>query len=268
MSQPLIDAAGTAHQAATGPVRIVSLVPSITECLCDMDLQSQLVGRTGFCIHPRATLRRIPKVGGTKDVDLEKIRALAPTHIILNMDENRKETAQALAEFVPSIVVTHPRSPEDNLSLYALLGELFDRKPQAENLASRLHAALTEIRGATTRKPRSVLYLIWRRPWMTISPNTYISRMLSLVNWHTEPRVSHSRYPEIKLNNFCGQVDLALLSSEPYPFRQKHLSKVQKSLGPKTSVQLISGDMVSWYGSRAIDGIKYLQDFAQKQALT
>ncbi|MBS1216709.1 MAG: periplasmic binding protein, partial [Proteobacteria bacterium] len=102
----LRDAAGTLHTPATGNVRIVSLVPSITELVVDLGLGRELVGRTGFCVHPRDAVRRIPKVGGTKDVDLDKLRALAPTHVVVNVDENRKETADALREFVPHVIVT------------------------------------------------------------------------------------------------------------------------------------------------------------------
>ena len=84
----LRDAIGTVHQRADDPARIVCLVPSITELICDLGLSAQLVGRTGFCVHPREILKSIPKVGGTKDVDLAKVRALAPTHAVLNIDEN------------------------------------------------------------------------------------------------------------------------------------------------------------------------------------
>ncbi|MEI6721990.1 MAG: helical backbone metal receptor, partial [Betaproteobacteria bacterium] len=123
----LRDAAGTLHRLAQGTARIVCLVPSITELICDLGLAAQLVGRTGFCIHPREVVRGIPKVGGTKTVDLDQIRGLQPTHVILNIDENEKPTAQALAEFVPSLIVTHPQAPLDNLDLYRLVGGIFGR---------------------------------------------------------------------------------------------------------------------------------------------
>ena len=97
----LVDAVGTEHPVAGSDARIVSLVPSVTELLCDLGLASQLVGRTGFCIHPREVVRSIPKVGGTKDVDVDRIRELAPTHLVVNIDENRKETVEELARFVP-----------------------------------------------------------------------------------------------------------------------------------------------------------------------
>src|SRR5689334_1509447 len=98
--------------------RIVCLVPSVTELICALGLADRLVGRTGFCIHPWETVRSIPKVGGTKDVKLRAVRALEPTHVVVNVDENTRETAEALAEFVPEVVVTHPIEPRDNLALY------------------------------------------------------------------------------------------------------------------------------------------------------
>src|SRR5262249_11505485 len=111
VSEGFVDAAGTRHDRAKGHPRIVSLVRSITELLCGLGLASALVGRTGFCIHPRELVRGIPKVGGTKNVDLARLRSLSPTHVILNVDENRKEDASALAAFVPCIIVTHPLAP-------------------------------------------------------------------------------------------------------------------------------------------------------------
>jgi len=129
----LVDAVGTRHKPARRGARIVSLVPSITELVCDLGLAAQLVGRTGFCVHPREVVRRIPKVGGTKDVDLDKLRALRATHVILNIDENRDDDARALAEFVPELIVTHPLAPIDNLALYRLIGGIFGREDQGRS---------------------------------------------------------------------------------------------------------------------------------------
>jgi ABC-type Fe3+-hydroxamate transport system substrate-binding protein len=157
--------------------RIVSLVPSITELLCDLGLASQIVGRTGFCIHPREIVRRIPKVGGTKSVNLEKVRSLAPTHVIVNVDENEKPTADAIAEFVPHLVVTHPLAPLDNLALYRSMGEVFGAEEQAEALCARFQRAY-DCASAANYRQRSVLYLVWKKPWMTVSRDTYISRTL------------------------------------------------------------------------------------------
>ncbi len=121
--------------------RIVCLVPSITELLCDLGLAEQLVGRTGFCIHPWETVRTIPKVGGTKDLKFDRIRELEPTHVVVNVDENRSEDAEALAEFVPNVVVTHPHAPRDNLALYRQMGETFGVEAEAEKLCGEFEAA-------------------------------------------------------------------------------------------------------------------------------
>lgn len=91
--------------------RIASLVPSATETLAALGLGPSLVARKGFCIHPADAVKHVPKVGGTKDVNLARLRAIAPSHVVVNVDENRRETADALREFVPHVIVTYPRSP-------------------------------------------------------------------------------------------------------------------------------------------------------------
>jgi hypothetical protein len=257
---------------SVGPVsdepRIVSLVPSITELLCDLDLSEQLVGRTGFCIHPWETVRTIPKVGGTKDVKMDKVRELEPTHVIVNVDENLKGDAVTLAEFVPNVVVTHPLGPRDNPPLYRQMGEAFGRERQAEELCAefeRAYERATEARG----DEQEVLYLIWRDPWMTVAPDTYIAQTLALFGWRTQPHVLSSpegdkghgvRYPEVDLGEFAGKVDRVLLSSEPFHFKEEHLAEVE-GLAPGAEVSLIDGEMTSWYGSRAIAGLDYLAGF-------
>lgn len=280
-TQPLVDAAGAAHAPAGPDVRIVCLVPSITELLCELGLAGQLVGRTGFCIHPRAVVRAIPKVGGTKDVKLDRVRALAPTHVVVNVDENLRETAEALAEFVPSVIVTHPLGPLDNLALYRLLGGVFGRAEEAERLGAELEreaaalAAATAARAAAGRPPEDVLYLIWRDPWMAVAPDTYISRTLALAGLRTLPGEEEAaalaaaagaspgaaRYPVLDPAAFAGRVSQVLLSSEPYRFRKKHLAEVE-ALVPGARVRLIDGELASWYGSRAIRGLRYLAGFA------
>ena len=157
-----------------------------------MGLADQLAGRTGFCIHPKEALLRIPKVGGTKSVNLRKIRQLAPTHVIVNVDENKKETADALAEFVPNVIVTHPLAPLDNLALYRQIGSAFGRPREAEALCARFEIALREVEKREFRQ-RKVLYLIWKDPWMTVSRDTYVSRTLGLFGLQTLPESAAAR---------------------------------------------------------------------------
>lgn len=244
--------------------RIVCLVPSITELLCDLGLAPQLVGRTGFCVHPWETVRRIPKVGGTKDLKLQRIRELAPTHVVVNVEENRKEDAEALAEFVPEVIVTHPRGPGDNLDLYRQMGEAFGRQPEAERLCAEFERARE--RAVAGERPRQdVLYLIWRDPWMTVAPGTYIAQTLALFNWNQLPVRRTAPYPEVDPAGFAGRVDRVLLSSEPYHFKPEHVREIER-LVPGAAVSLIDGEMTSWYGSRAIAGLDYLARYTSEAA--
>ncbi|MEN9313696.1 MAG: hypothetical protein RIS35_89 [Pseudomonadota bacterium] len=257
-----VDAIGQRHARAEGEIRIVSLVPSLTELVFDLGLGAQLVGRTGFCIHPRERLRDVPKVGGTKDVDLERVRALRPTHLIVNIDENEKPTVEALRADVPVILVTHPVEVEDNLGLYRLFGHVFSCQPRAQALARELETALAEARAARFA-PARVLYLIWRRPWMTVSAQTYIARMLATVGLESVSPPSDQRYPEVDLERFGpDRFDAVLLSSEPYRFTEAHARELEADpvLGGRP-VATIDGEMTSWYGSRAIAGLRYLVAF-------
>ena len=257
------DAAGQRHAPAGPDARIVSLVPSLTELVFDLGLGDRLVGRTGFCVHPHEALRGVPKVGGTKDVKLERIRELAPTHVLVNMDENRRETVDALAAFVPHIVVTHPNTPQDNLPLFALLGGVFGAEDAAARLADELRAALAE--AAVLRRTLAderVLYLIWREPWMTVARDTYIAATLAEVGWHTLPAVEGgetgaARYPTFDWEApWLADVARVLLSTEPYRFREAHLPEVEALA--RSPALLVDGEMVSWYGSRAARGLRWL----------
>jgi ABC-type Fe3+-hydroxamate transport system substrate-binding protein len=243
-------------------MRIVSLVPSLTELLCELGLAQRLVGRTGFCVHPAGIVKSIPKVGGTKTVNLAKIRALAPTHVVLNKDENLRETAESLAAFIPNLVVTHPLAPEDNLALYRQFGAAFGKEREAEDLCVRFETAF---RAAKSRKypGRKVLYLVWKDPWMTVSRDTYISRTLGLFGMHTLPESTTARYPVLPQLDL-QDVDLVLLSTEPYRFSDRHVAEVASITGRQAL--LVDGEMTSWYGPRAIAGLRYLEDFAARMA--
>ena len=242
MSRPL-------QPAAAGGLRIASLVPSLTELVCALGLGPRLVARTGFCVHPKAELAAVPKVGGTKDVNLAKLRRLAPTHVLVNVDENRLETVEALREFVPEIVVTHPCGPEDNLALFEQFAARVGTEPgvgeRAAALADGLRHALADC-AAGRRATQRVLYLIWREPWMTVARDTYIARMLAQVGWQTLPArqggpSGAARYPVVEPEEaWLSEVDRVLLSSEPYRFTAAHVAAAQ-ALCPRARVQLVDG---------------------------
>ena len=254
------DWAGVAHARAGDDARIASLVPSLTELVFALDLGERVVARTGFCVHPREKVRRVPKVGGTKDVDLERLRATRPTHLIVNVDENRRESDAARA-FVPHVIVTHPMAPADNRRLYALFGAIFGRETQAAALAARLDAALATLDRAAAALPRErVLYLIWREPWMTVSRDTYVAATLARAGLDTLPERATRRYPALADDDPAWlDADRLLLSTEPYAFRERDRASLARATGKR--VDLVDGEWTSWYGSRAIDGLRALAHY-------
>jgi ABC-type Fe3+-hydroxamate transport system substrate-binding protein len=256
----LVDAIGQRHMPAPD-ARIVCLVPSITELLCTLGLAGKLVGRTGFCIHPHDVVAGIPKVGGTKDVNVDKIRKLAPTHVVVNIDENEKPTVERLAEFVPHVVVTHPNTPRDNLALARLLGGIFGAQEAAERWCAAFEDAYARLRVDVTCAPapaRTVLYCIWQDPWMTVSKDTYIANMLAELGWQV-PQLGAARYPRFEWSQaLVDGLDAVLLSTEPYRFTQAHADALEKQIG--IPVLLVDGEMMSWYGSRALAGVGTLRE--------
>jgi ABC-type Fe3+-hydroxamate transport system substrate-binding protein len=261
------DALGVRHAQAQDDARIVSLVPSITELLFHLGLGERVVGRTSFCIHPRQALARVPRVGGTKKPRMDKLRALRPSHVIVNIDENRKEDVDQIARFTPHLIVTHPLAPDDNLALYRLLGGIFGKQTAAEQLCVQFRQARNAlIDAAAALPPRRVLYLIWRDPWMTISRDTYISQMLALANWKTVCHDANTRYPEVRTDRrLLVDTDLVLFSSEPFPFKPIHVEEFRRLTGDtETPCEFIDGEMTSWYGSRAVDGMRYLRELAMR----
>lgn len=257
-------------------LRIASLVPSLTELVAELGLLPHLVARTGFCVHPPALVGSIPKVGGTKDVRIDRLRALAPTHVLVNVDENRRELVDELRGFIPEVIVTHPCDPRDNLGLLAQMvaafGGVAGVEERAHALSQDLTQALAEAEQVRQRlRPETVLYLIWRGPWMTVARDTYISRMLAAVGWQTWPAVAGgpvgaARYPVVEpAQALLAGVDRVLLSSEPYAFGEAHRAEAS-SLCPGAAVHLVDGELVSWYGPRAAAGLRHLAQWRQTLA--
>jgi ABC-type Fe3+-hydroxamate transport system substrate-binding protein len=258
------DWSGTVHRPVAGNLRIASLVPSLTELLFDLGVGDQVVARTGFCVHPREAVRRVPKIGGTKDPDIAKLRSLAPTHLIVNVDENRRDCIELAREFIPNIVVTHPLVPGDNLRLYALFGALFGREREAADLSALFARALGHLDATVIGLQRErVLYLIWKKPWMTVARDTYVSAMLARAGFDTLPLTSDRRYPVVVDDDPAwAAAERILLSSEPYAFRPRDADALQSRL--HTPVTLIDGEWTSWYGSRAIAGLAAMAAFRNR----
>lgn len=253
-----LDALGVAHPPHPG-ARIASLVPSVTETLFALGLGSHVLARTGFCIKPEPQVRVVPKVGGTKDVLIEKLLATRPTHVIVDIDENRRETYEVLRQRVPNVIVLRPVRPEDVVDLLRLLGHAFGVEAAAGREVSRLLAALDRTRAfRRERGEEQVLCLIWRKPWMTVSRDTYASRMLAEVGWQTVPAVSDTRYPVLAEDaGAWRQARRWLLTTEPYPFTSSDVERLaSQDEAPQCS--LLDGEMLTWYGARTATALEYL----------
>jgi ABC-type Fe3+-hydroxamate transport system substrate-binding protein len=238
------------------PQRIVSLVPSQTELLYDLGLRQEVAGITKFCIHPEEWFRTKARVGGTKQVHIEKVAALKPDLIIANKEENVQDQVEALAEIAP-VWVSDITNLEDALRMIILVGELINRPDQAHEIAGVIkHNFETLAQSGGTKK--SVAYGIWRNPWMWAGGDTFISDMIRRMGW-SNVLDNVPRYPAITLDELQPlRPDIVLLSSEPYPFKEQHMAEV-RAVMPEASVLLVDGELFSWYGSRLLHSASYLK---------
>lgn len=260
------DAIGNRHEIAKPNARIVSLVPSLTELLFDLELGDQVVGRTSFCIHPKTEIGRIESVGGTKKINTAKLLKLKPDYVLLNIDENPKEMADELTDLDIPLIVTHPLRLSDNRDLYHLFGSIFNQSHQARSLTKNFDQALKSLRQNTFQRAKQrVLYIIWQDPWMAVAADTYIASVLEQMNWHVIHPAGRARYPVFNFSDLdLDQIDQVLFSSEPYSFDARHIAQFSLEFPRHAAkARLIDGEMISWYGSRAIKALNYLAGYSK-----
>ncbi|MDR8390661.1 helical backbone metal receptor [Aliifodinibius sp. S!AR15-10] len=233
--------------------RIISLVPSLTELLIYLGLKENLVGRTRFCIHPQEDIADIPIIGGTKNPRIDKIKKAAPDFILANKEENRKEDIEELEQDF-HVHLTDITTIEDALISMHELGKSFGKTEQSDELAGKISDLLEQ---RPDEPPIRAAYLIWRDPWMTIGSDTYINDVMG--HWKLDNVFDdQQRYPKITLQSIKQRdPELVLLSSEPYPFKEKHVEEVQKKL-PNTRILPVEGEWFSWYGSRMLEAFEKL----------
>ncbi|SDB67394.1 ABC-type Fe3+-hydroxamate transport system, substrate-binding protein [Flavobacteriaceae bacterium MAR_2010_188] len=240
------------------PSRIISLVPSLTELLCDLGLESSLVGITKFCVHPEHLRKNIKVIGGTKKVNFEKIKNLEPDIIIANKEENTLEIIQGLSKVAP-IHISDIGNVEDCCDLIEAYGKLFLKEIEAQDLNARIEEKVLNFQNSfKNKKVRSAAYFIWKNPWMVAASDTFIDYMLSL-NSFSNIYSNKTRYPEVELKSMPKDLDFIFLSSEPYPFSNDEVIELG-ILFPKTKVILVDGEMFSWYGSRILKAIDYFEN--------
>ena len=242
------------------PIRIVSLVPSQTELLYDLGLGERVVGITKFCIHPQEWFETKTRVGGTKQVKLDVVKTLAPDLIIGNKEENTKEDIEALRSIAP-VWMSDIETLGDALRMIAEVGELTQTQYKAHKIAQSIGDAFDSFQSSLTDK--SVLYLIWKKPYMGVAEGTFIHDLLTKVLGFKNVLSPQSRYPICDLNDLKEQPDYVFLSSEPFPFSETHIAEIAE-LFPSSKIRLVDGEYFSWYGSRLLGTVDYFKRLIQE----
>ena len=239
-------------------MRIISLVPSLTEFLWALGLEQEVVGITKFCVHPKQWWREKTRVGGTKQLHLELVASLEPTLIIANKEENTKDDIEWLqAKY--EVLLTDITTLDDAFFYLQEIGERVHRTNEARTLVSQIKndfQALGQVGSGAT-----FLYFIWQDPHYVVGPNTYIHALLS--HFGFENYCAIERYPELQevlsqKKGASAHPDFIFLSSEPYPFEEKHIKAIQQKF-PQSKILLVDGEMCSWYGSRMLEVPGYLK---------
>ena len=243
------------------PKKIISLVPSQTELLFYLGLENETIGITKFCIHPEIWFRTKTRVGGTKTLNIEKIIALEPDLIIANNEENVKDQVETLAREFP-VWVTNVVNFETSIKMISDIGQLVGKEEKIKNLILKIKnkfAALESEIAARNISPIRSAYFIWNNPYMTIGGDTFINDMMKrcgLKNIFEDEK----RYPEVSIEQLKKMdCTLILLSSEPFPFAEKHIAELQVEL-PGVKILLADGEMFSWYGSRLLEAATYFKE--------
>jgi len=248
----LIDQLGRNVSLPKNPTRIISLVPSQTELLFDLGLDEEIIGITRFCTHPAGKVKNKPKIGGTKQLNIDLIKSLTPDLIIANKEENERLQIEELARDYP-VYISNPHNLPSALQMISDIGQLVGRPQQAEELIRNIIGKFERLQPLGSKI--SVAYLIWRNPYMVAGAGTFIDDMLKRCGFTNV--ITKDRYPEISPAELAAaDPDLILLSSEPYPFAEKHIMEFNMIM-PGAPVKLVDGEIFSWYGSRPLKAADY-----------
>ena len=257
----MIDQISNHHIFNEIPTRIVSLVPSQTELLFELGLENSIVGITKFCVHPNHFLKGKTKVGGTKNPNFDKIKALNPDIIICNKEENTKEIIEECSK-ICTTWTTNIITIEDNFRMIADFGQIFKAEEKSSFLNNQLSFALSDFATFIEKNTvKKVAYFIWKNPFMVVGTNNYINEILRLnrfENVFENNNFESNRYPEIDIETLENKnLDLIFLSSEPYPFKENDKIDFQKYSNSK--IEIVDGEMFSWHGSRLLLALEYFK---------
>lgn len=247
------------------PQRIISLVPSQTELLFDLGLNDEIIGITKFCIHPKEAVKTKTKIGGTKKLDIEKIRSLSPTLIIANKEENTKEQIEELEKDFP-VWISDIVDLQSALHMITALGKMTGKENQSEELVNRICENFAHLPAGRQglSETKTVAYFIWNKPMMVAGKGTFINDMLSRCGFQNCFENLNGHYPEITAEQLkAAHPEAIFLSSEPFPFKDKHIEQFSE-LCPQSKILLVDGELFSWYGSRLLKAPEYFQKLAEK----
>jgi len=250
------------------PKKIISLVPSQTELLHYLGLENEVIGITKFCIHPLEWYRTKVKVGGTKIINFKTIQQLQPDLIIANKEENLKEEIESLQQLYP-VHITDVNNLTEAYEMIKEIGKITKTFTKAKALIEKIKNNLHNFQSLISeKKPKTVCYLIWKEPYMTVGSNTFINEMLEVAGF-TNVFKDKLRYPQITLEELIEkQPDYIFLSSEPYPFKEKHIIELQKNAPELTAkMVLVDGEVFSWYGSRMLHSADYFKQLATELSI-
>jgi len=248
-------------------MRIISLCPSLTELVFDLGIGNSLVGVTKFCVHPAEGVRGVEKVGGTKTPRIDRIVELGPDLVLLNEEENRVEDAEALQSAGLACHVSYPRTAVETATMVRSIGEAVQRPEEAERIARAIEEAARRARLASDDLPRVLYsYLIWKDPLMSVSGDTFISDLLGLAGGENAFADRPRRYPVVSVEELATAGGRAvLLSTEPFPFQEKHIDELSRATGLAPEIfHIVDGEMLSWHGSRTPRGIDYAVEVIER----
>jgi ABC-type Fe3+-hydroxamate transport system substrate-binding protein len=249
---------------ATSPKRIISLVPSQTELLYDLGLDEEVIGITKYCIHPKYWHESKIKIGGTKKINLEKIKELQPDLIIGNKEENEKSQITELMKSYP-VWMSDIKTIEEALNMIESIGQITGKENKALKIQNDIREQFSHFKLSLRnlqQQSKCVAYFIWRKPYIVAGGNTFIDHMLHICGLENV-FVTNMRYPEISSEEIQkANPSLIFLSSEPYPFQKKHTEEMQ-NICPAAKIILVDGEMFSWYGSRLLYTPAYFERLLQ-----
>lgn len=257
------DQTGREVSIVSTPTRIISVVPSQTELLFSLGVNEEVIGITKFCVHPEHWFRNKTRIGGTKKLNIEKIQSLKPDLIIANKEENTKEDIEQLSQLFP-VWISDINNLDDAIDMIQNVSLIVNKTKEGNELIHTIQTSFKTIQNNSNYPLIKACYLIWKDPYMTVGGDSFISHLLPYAGFQNTFK-HQKRYPIVTINDILSSgCEVLLLSSEPYPFTEKHINELRDQL-PAINIVLVDGEMFSWYGSRLVNAVEYFKQLKSKR---